>query len=223
MRADKLRAWLQRERVGCVKFRLCHDQGDGIVNTIAEFKSDPLPDDQAIFDACADYADGLQEEVRVAIQALNDDGEQIAVRFHIQQPEEAASEDHAAAGSVSNNSITAQLMRHIEVLHRVNTGSMLRIHEAFERIIASQQRSSERQDARIQAMTEMLQEMRLERAVRGEGEGEDEESRVQRAVVTEKLVELLPVVGQYMLAAAAAKAGVGTNGAHYTPPAAGEG
>lgn len=203
MRPDKLRAWLQRQRVGASRLHLEHESAEGESKVFATFPVEPLPDVQLIFDACGDLADALEEAVRVAIVMVNEDGLAIARTFHKQVPLEAASPDALGASDVSPNSIVAQLLRHIEVQQRAVTGSHGAIYDAFERTINQLQKANEKLLAQNTALTEALRN--LEAAQGTEETQEQREESIARTQAWEKFSELGPVVVDFMLKAANAK------------------
>lgn len=201
MRADKLRAWLGRQRVGAARVLLQHDQ-PGEAQTFATFPADPLPDVQLIFDACGDLADSLEESIRVAILVIDEDGETLARTWHKQMPLEASSPDALNASEVSTNTIVAQLLRHIETQQRAVTGSHVAIYDAFQRTLDQLQKTNERQNAQINALTEALN------AAHGEASEDTADTRAEaiaRTQAWERFAELGPAVTELLLKAAAHK------------------
>jgi hemoglobin-like flavoprotein len=180
---------------------LQHDS-PGEAKTFATFPADPLPDVQLIFDACGDLADSLEESVRVAIVILDEDGESLAQTFHKQMPLDASSPDALNASEVSSNTIVAQLLRHIEVQQRAVTGSHVAIYDAFQRTLDQLQKTNERQNAQINALTEALH------AAHGEASEETADTRAEsiaRTQAWERFAELGPVVTELLLKTAAGK------------------
>jgi len=183
---------------------LQHDNG-GESQTFATFHVDPLPDAEAIFNACADLADELEASVRVAIIFVNEAGEGLCRCYHKQTPIEASSADALNAADVSSNTIIAQLLRHIEVQQKAVTGSHMSIYNAFERTLEQLQKVVARQAVQIQQLTEALKA-----ANDNNGEEEDDlqevrEEAIARRAAWEKLSEIGPVAAEFLLKAATAK------------------
>jgi hypothetical protein len=175
----------------------------GEQSTFATFPvTDPMIEPQVIFDACADHADALEEQIRVAIVIVDSEGEALATTYHKQAPLEASSEHAANAGDVSMGSIIAQLLKHIEVQQRAVTGSHCSIYDAFERTMSQMQKTNERLAAQNQALVEAL------RSIETEGGAEIEEVReeaVARTQAWNKLGELVPIVTDFAMRAAQSK------------------
>lgn len=202
MREDKLRVFLERQRVGAHMIVLQHESV-GEAQTFATFPADPTPDVDVIFNACADLADELEQAVRVAIVVVNEEGESLAKCFHKQMPIEAHSVDALkATADVSMGAIVAQLLRHIEVQQRAVTGSHMSIYSAFERTLTQFQKVTERQALQITQLTEALRERDAEN---DNATPEDREVAMARAQTWEKLSELGPQVAEFFLHAAKSK------------------
>jgi hypothetical protein len=200
MRADKLRAWLERSRVGAHMLVLQHENG-GESQTFQTFHVEPLPDVEAIFNACADLADELEASVRVAIIFVNEAGEALARCYHKQTPLEASSVDALGAADVSSNTIIAQLLRHIEVQQKAVTGSHMSIYNAFERTLAQLQKTIERQAGQIQQLTDALKAAQNDNATEEDDLQEVREEAIARRNAWEKLSEIGPVAAEFLLKA----------------------
>jgi hypothetical protein len=213
MRADKLSAWLERNRVGAHAIVLQHDPGVGELHTFATFPIDPLPDVEMIFNACADLADELEQAIRVSIVIVDEDDKAICRASHKQMPLEASSPDALKTADVSMGGIVAQLLRHIEQQQRAVTGSHLSIYNAFERTLTQLQKVVERQGAQIQTLTEALRDTEGKQS---EETAEQREEAISRRQAWDKLGELLPTVSEFALKALAMKVSNGhaanTNG-----------
>jgi uncharacterized coiled-coil protein SlyX len=214
MRADKLRAWLERSRVGAHMLVLQHENG-GESQTFATFHVEPLPEVETIFNACADLADELECSVRVAIIFVNEAGEGLCRCYHKQTPLEASSVDALGAADVSSNTIIAQLLRHIEVQQKAVTGSHMSIYNAFERTLAQLQKTIERQATQIQQLTDALKAANDNNATEEDDLQEVREEAIARRNAWEKLSEIGPVAAEFLLKAATAKItnGHASNGA----------
>lgn len=208
MREDKLRVFLERQRVGAHMIVLQH-VSVGEAETFASFPAEPLPEIETILNACADLADELEQSVRVAIVITNEEGESLAKCFHKQMPMEAHSPDALKTADVSMASIVAQLLRHIEVQQRAVTGSHMSIYNAFERTLTQLQKTNERQALQLDRLTEALREREVMTTEQSEA---DREESLTRRQAWEKFGEIGPQVAEFMLRAASSKVMGAMNG-----------
>jgi hypothetical protein len=198
MTPNRLRAWLGRSRHGATSLRVQHDRL-GKPHVIKTWPVSELGDDcvDLILSAIADYADGLGESVRVAIQVLDDDEDVLATAIHQQSPAEAHSEDAQHADQVSGNALVSTLLRHIEGQQKVMTGTLLSIFNAFERTLEQQQKMLERQAKQLQQQSDLLVARRDDAS---ESTEEDRAEAMARGRAWEKVSELLPIVSEMAIA-----------------------
>lgn len=227
MTPEKLRAWLNRERVGAAKLQLLHCTVDAEVMfqqwSLAGFEDGDIPV-QVILDACADHADAEEEEIRVAIVFIGEDGEQVARKNHKARPADVASFDAANAGSVTPNAIVAQLLRHIEVQQRVMSASYIQIQNSYEKTIGGLHKERERMSLQIQALSEKLVEYGA--AGGADNDNDTPESRTEalaRADAWSKVAEYAPAVMQLVVQGVQSKLNGAGNGGTYHPPSGTDG
>lgn len=224
MTPDRLRAWLNRNRVGADRLQL-KDAGIASGGTVFQaWPVDRLPDDLAdvvtmILEASADYADVLEEDARVSVEYLDDEGEVLASTLHKAKSGTAVGFDATNAANVSGGTIVSQMLRHIETQQKVLSGSNLGAFTLLERTLSLQGKIIEKQAQQIAELSEKLAAMASKAAELTAGDDEDpevtaEESRA-RARAFDKVSELVPIVAQFALNYAQSKV---AGGAHVPPP-----
>ena len=222
MTPDRLRAWISRNRVGAhwLRLRACGIDNEGTY-VFQTWPTAGLTDDehdvvQLIFDVAGDYADSVEEDARVAVEFLSEDDEVIASTVHKAKCTRPASVDAANASNVSSATIISQLLRHIETQQRVLSGGSIGALGAMERVLKMQSAIIEKQAAQNSDLASKLVALQGEIAANdSESESEDNAPEVAaaRARAFDKLGELVPVVGAYMMEHIQAKAANGVAGA----------
>jgi hypothetical protein len=218
MTPEKLRAWLNRSREGAVTLRLSHCTIEEEVMfrqwRLEQFETGDIPV-QVVLDTCADHADACEEEIRVAIEFLNSDGDVTARTQHKARPLQAGSFDALNAGSVTGNALVAQLLRHIEVQQRVMSTSYMNIQESYERTIAGLHKDRERMSQQIITLMDSLREQHLG----GDDEEATPEGRTEalaRAEAWNKVAEFAPAAMSLVIQGVQSK--LNGHGAAYEPP-----
>lgn len=208
MSPDKLRAWVARNRVAAhwLQLRACGigNEGTYIFQTwpasgLAEDEQDVV---QLVFDVSGDYADSIEEDARVAVEFLAEDGETVLASIvHKAKCSSPRSVDAANAANVSNATIISQLLRHIETQQRVLSGGNVGALAAMERVLNLQSKIVEKQALQNAELASKLVEMQRDLAEHADEDATENSAEVSaaRARAYDKIGELVPTVGAYIM------------------------